>query len=323
MKILESDVPIKVRSSTSLRFELMPKFGPTPWLDNKNSQDLVDAKFHNKEINEEQKLIAQKWITDGYTILPKLFSDEQIDNTWLDYEKLITNGEIVTEPEKYGFPGRYLNPHLHSFQIRELMSDEKLLIHLSFLLGVKTNPFQSIIGHRASEQKTHSDSIHMTTYPSGYMIAAWIAMEDIEEDSGPLIYYPESHKLPYVYSDEAGITLEEVNANQDDLYKPYRQKYEPLIDKIIRDKKLTEKRFIAQKGDVLIWHANLLHGGSMCVNSTLSRKAMVCHYFAKNCLEYHDYTGAIAYDYNSIFEKDLNAKSGFLSKLRTKILGKK
>ena len=123
MKILEPDVPVKVKSSTSLRFELMPKFGPIPWLDNKNSQDLVEAKFHSKEINEQQKLIAQKWITDGYSILPKLFSDEQIDNTLIEYENLITEGEIETEPEKYGFPGRYLNPNLHSFLIREMMSD--------------------------------------------------------------------------------------------------------------------------------------------------------------------------------------------------------
>ena len=197
-----------------------------------------------------------------------------------------------------------------------MMSDEKLLIHLSFLLGVKTDPFQSIIGHRASEQKTHSDSIHMTTYPSGYMIAAWIAMEDIDEDSGPLIYYPGSHNLPYVYSGEAGITLEEVNANQDDLYKPYRQKYEPLIDEIIEDNKLSEERFIAKKGDVLIWHANLLHGGSICKNTSLSRKALVCHYFAENSFKYHDYTGVMANDFSSIFQEDLNAKGGFLSKLR-------
>jgi len=204
-----------------------------------------------------------------------------------------------------------------------MMSDEKLLIHLSFLLGVKTDPFQSIIGHRASEQKTHSDSIHMTTYPSGYMIAAWIAMEDIDEDSGPLIYYPGSHNLPYVYSGEAGITLEEVNANQDDLYKPYRQKYEPLIDEIIEDNKLSEERFIAKKGDVLIWHANLLHGGSICKNTSLSRKALVCHYFAENSFKYHDYTGVMANDFSSIFQEDLNAKGGFLSKLRRGVFGSK
>ena len=322
MKILEPDAPIKVKSSTNLRFELMPKFGPTPWLDTKDATVLIEGNFQNAMIIDEQKKIAKKWITDGYSIIPKLFSDDQIDSTWEEYEKLIKDGIIETEPEKHGFPGRYLNPHFYSSKIRKMMVDEKLISHLSFILGVKTNPFQSIIGHRASEQKTHSDSIHMTTYPGGYMIAAWIAMEDISADSGPLVYYPGSHKLPYVYSSEAGITLEEVKANQDDLYKPYRQKYEPLIEEIIREKKLSEKTFIAKKGDVLIWHANLLHGGSMCKNFELSRKALVCHYFSENCLKYHDYTGAMANDFSSIFQEDLHAQKGFISKYLGKLFGK-
>ena len=49
-----------------------------------------------------------------------------------------------------------------------------------------------------SEQAAHSDSIHMTTHPLGYMTAAWIALEEMTPDNGPLIYHPGSHKLPYL-----------------------------------------------------------------------------------------------------------------------------
>ena len=45
MKILEPDAPIKVKSSTNLRFELMPKFGPTPWLDTKDATVLIEGNF--------------------------------------------------------------------------------------------------------------------------------------------------------------------------------------------------------------------------------------------------------------------------------------
>ena len=41
-------------------------------------------------------------------------------------------------------------------------------------------------------------------------------------------------------------------------------------------------------GDVLFWHANLLHGGSPRKNLALSRKALVCHHFAKGAVTYHD-----------------------------------
>ncbi|MGH8499963.1 MAG: hypothetical protein ACRERV_14330, partial [Methylococcales bacterium] len=43
---------------------------------------------------------------------------------------------------------------------------------------------------------------------------------------------------------------------------------------------------------VLFWHANLLHGGSKIADASLSRKALVGHYFAEGCICYHDYTGS-------------------------------
>jgi len=44
----------------------------------------------------------------------------------------------------------------------------------------------------------------MTTYPEGYLVGAWVAVEDIHPDSGPLVYYPGSHRLPYYLSKEVG-----------------------------------------------------------------------------------------------------------------------
>jgi len=43
---------------------------------------------------------------------------------------------------------------------------------------------------------------------------------------------------------------------------------------------------------VLIWHANLIHGGSMRRNIRLSRKALVCHFFVKGAFVYHDLAAA-------------------------------
>ena len=45
---------------------------------------------------------------------------------------------------------------------------------------------------------------------------------------------------------------------------------------------------LARKGDVLFWHANLVHGGSPRANMQRSRRAVVCHYFAEGCVCYHD-----------------------------------
>src|SRR5471032_2370233 len=118
----------------------------------------------------------------------------------------------------------------------------------------------------------------MTTYPLGYLTAAWVAFEDIHPDSGPLIYYPGSHRLPYVFSKDVGITESDFKREG---YGPYHSKYEPRIAELIAEHGIQPRYFYAKKGDVLIWHANLLHGGSPRQDLTLSRKAAVIHFFVK------------------------------------------
>ena len=125
----------------------------------------------------------------------------------------------------------------------------------------------------------------MTTYPLGYLAAAWIAFEDIHPDCGPLVFYPGSHKLPYVFSKDVGITEADY---QRDGYAPYQAKYEARIADLIEKQAIEPQYFHARKGDVLVWHAYLVHGGSTRQNLRLSRRALVCHYFAKGAFVYHD-----------------------------------
>jgi ectoine hydroxylase-related dioxygenase (phytanoyl-CoA dioxygenase family) len=44
----------------------------------------------------------------------------------------------------------------------------------------------------------------------------------------------------------------------------------------------------AKEGDILIWHANLIHGGSKRNDTQLSRRAMVGHYFGEGALCFGD-----------------------------------
>jgi hypothetical protein len=64
---------------------------------------------------------------------------------------------------------------------------------------------------------------------------------------------------------------------------------------LIAENGLKPEYFLAKRGDVLIWHANLLHGGSPRQNTLRTRKALVCHFFAKGCVCYHDYSGSLSY----------------------------
>jgi ectoine hydroxylase-related dioxygenase (phytanoyl-CoA dioxygenase family) len=143
--------------------------------------------------------------------------------------------------------------------------------------------FQTINFLQGSSQRAHSDSIHMTTYPLGYLIAVWIALEDTNMENGPLFYYPGSHRLPYLLNHDFNEGETALTLGKKD-YPDYEDALEALINKNHFEKKI----FLAKKGDVFIWHANLVHGGLPVLDRELTRKSMVIHYYAKDVIKYHE-----------------------------------
>ena len=236
----------------------------------------------------------QAW-DEGYLVLPGLIDSTQLDQAWAGYEDFYQKnregffeGPIVEDP----WPERYLNTHNCVPEIKEILEHSKLFHVTDMIFGRKTRPFQTITAHKGTEQPAHSDSIHMTTDPPGYLTAAWIAFEDLGPDCGLLEYYPRSHRLPYLLSDDVGI---EGGEFQEQKYDVYKRSYEPAVSKLIEENGLEPKLFQARKGDVLFWHANLLHGGAWRGDLQKSRKSLVCHYFAEGVRCYHDLSGLPAH----------------------------
>jgi hypothetical protein len=283
-----AQTPIDPRTQV-FKYEAFPANGPFPWLDLPDAKQKIESRLRDGEITAQQAEWCRKWVDDGYLILEGFFNEKQLDEMWSAYEKAIATGVLKppVEPLFAGdtLPGRTLNPHFSVNEVRAMLFDQEMGEIVSLLLGAKAAPFQTIGGHKSSEQLQHSDSIHMSTYPNGYLVANWIAFEDIHPDSGPLVYHPGSHKLPYMMSDALGMPF-------GCGYSAYHDIYEPAIQKIIADNGLEAHYFLPKKGDVLLWHANLLHGGSKMKDPAhVSRKALVCHFFSEGCLCYHDLTG--------------------------------
>jgi hypothetical protein len=271
------------------KYEAFPASGPHPWLDRSDAKEQIESRLREGEITAQQAEWCRKWVDDGYLIFDGFFDGKQLDEMWSAYEKAIGTGVLrpPAEPLFDGdtLPGRTLNPHFSVDEVRAMLFDQGMSEIVSLLLGAKAAPFQTIGGHKSSEQLQHSDSIHMSTYPNGYLVANWIAFEDIHPESGPLVYHPGSHKLPYLMSDALGMPF-------GCGYSAYHNIYEPAIQKVIADNALEAHYFLPKKGDVLLWHANRLHGGSKMKNPAhVSRKALVCHFFSQGCLCYHDLTG--------------------------------
>jgi len=289
---LFADQPLNTFRLPSFRAENFPYSGPYPWLDLPNAEDRIQSKRLLGLLTSDEIEQCRHWRQHGYIILRGRIDHSLLDSAWESYERSIRSGKIKLEPESAGdgdpWPGRFLNPHKKAAGFCPVVKHPSIAYWIRLLMEREARPLQSIASHKGSQQGVHSDSIHMTTYPLGYLTAAWIAFEDIHPDCGPLVYYPGSHRLPYVFSNDVAISEDDFRR---DGYQPYHSRYEPRIQSLIARHKLEPAYFHAQKGDILLWHANLLHGGSPRRDLRLSRKALVCHYFVKGSFVYHDLTG--------------------------------
>lgn len=272
-----------------------PPSGPAPWLDRDDAGEAIEARLAAGRITPQEAELCRQFVRDGYVVLERFFDAAEIDRCWGRYEAAVRDGRLTPSPEVKSaddpHPGHVMNAHLAVPELYELFADRRLLGLAHLLLGHEPIPFQTLVFPKGREQLAHSDTIHMTTYPLGYMCAAWIALEDIHPGSGPLTYYPGSHRIDPVFSRDVGITPEEF---EQELYGAVAGKYEPRIQRLIRERDLKVETFLPAKGDVLVWHANLLHGGSPRTDVRPSRRSLVCHYFARGAFCYHDLSGKAA-----------------------------
>lgn len=263
-------------------------------ISSKDFKNLNNTKDDNNDINyfllknshlyktataEDQKSLNE-YEEKGYAILRNYLSIDQVEAVNKEIESLLTDGKIqITNINKIMFA-----IHCSNF-LKSIGTDFHLNELLSILFNGNSVLFQSINFITGSEQHTHSDSIHMTTYTLGGLLGVWIALDDITDKNGPLHYYPGSHKLPYYLNadyDNEGNSI----CIGDKSYKAY----EAMIEQKIKEQNIEKVNFYAKKGDLLIWHANLFHGGDPHIDKSQTRRSMVLHYFKEGSVCYHEIT---------------------------------
>src|SRR5262249_18439176 len=139
------------------------------------------------------------------------------------------------------------------------------------LFGRRARPFAAINFMKGSRQHLHQDMGVFHIYPHNYLIGAWIACEDITADTGPLVVHPGSHRAPFFpgFTDYPQTNLRTADAAQATAYERY-------VDEVARG--FPRHEFLARKGQVLLWHGMLIHGGAPVLRPGATRKSMVIHY---------------------------------------------
>jgi hypothetical protein len=235
----------------------------------------------------------RSWKQEGVVIARKLFSPERvaeinayIDELWKTRRNpanpFVADVFIYTPrykrlyfrdapDEARDYPYKLNDLFLESELIRRAALDEKLAAIIRILLGGDPMVFNSLNFEKGSQQEPHIDTLYMPPLVKNKMCAAWIALEDVHNDSGPLRYYPGSHRIPPYHFSHG-----KLNAIAEEM-----PRYRNYIDGEIEKRGIRPVEFAPQSGDVLIWHAQILHGGAPIKDPGRTRKSLVSHYFRK------------------------------------------
>jgi phytanoyl-CoA hydroxylase len=243
---------------------------------------------------------VQTFLRDGVVILPGAIDLDSLDQLDEDLNRLASQKDDVLlgsveidGPEKY-YKSRFLRnlsiddfrqepPGLKLVDLQRFFASARKLafspVATSFLeelFGAPPALIQSLTFWKSSEQAIHQDFSYVHHHRRlGELAAAWIPLEDIHPDAGPLVYYKGSHLPDQLgfYDWGQGSILASRDADQS-VYDGYTNH----LERIIEERNLQPSIFLPKRGDLLLWHGALIHGGTPMRNPELTRRSFVSHY---------------------------------------------
>jgi phytanoyl-CoA dioxygenase PhyH len=243
---------------------------PVLWL------DCVDAHGRAQRLPEAVRSHVLEMVTDGYTVLRDLPTRAYCDEVVRDYYRYCEEQKAADRGKK----ARIVNFHVYSDAAKHVLLDRRLMQLLDVLFGYEAVLWTSLTFEYGTEQRLHRDSPFFDTRPFGYYFGVWTALEDISPDSGPLSFVPRGHRIPASYdlkaSARATAARTAPNANLD--YGPLLEQFFSDMDAGCAAAGLRPVSVDVRKGDKIIWHHWLPHGGAPAVKAERTRRSLVGHY---------------------------------------------
>jgi hypothetical protein len=221
-------------------------------------------------VSREQR---DKFERDGYLVIDDTGRPESLlDAISADLHSSFAGDYRREDDGVYYSWARIMDAWKVNANVADLALSPKVFTVLEQLFGRKPLPLQTLNFEVGTEQLIHSDTWHFNAMPKGNMCGVWVALEDVHPDSGPIFFYPGSHKLPEV-------TPQDVGSNEEDQYSAH-------MAALMEREGLEPHYATIRKGQAFIWSANLAHGGSPRRNRDFTRKSQVTHFFFEGCKYY-------------------------------------
>lgn len=206
---------------------------------------------------------------------------EDIESAWRDLPpQCVLNKDLgepvlmhqmASQPRFRNTSVRYLDFHNASEAAAEIMMLPAVLQFAGICFDEPIAAMQTLLFENGTQQADHQDFAFVHSLRPACLMGAWVALEDARTDAGPLFYWDRSHREVPKYVFEDGSVLAEGNG-------PHVRAFEKYLGDACRERGLERLVFTPRKGDLLIWHSALVHGGMPRNNRALTRKSMVSHY---------------------------------------------
>lgn len=216
------------------------------------------------------------WRENGYLILRNFIPPGLVDAYCRVREKVSAPGGWDDE-----------TPYMDVPEICDLCLYRPLVDKLAALIGEEMVMNLNLTGWKTTQRDWHQDDYLNPDDVRGRYAACWFALDTITPDSGPFQFVPGTHKWPHIKKSKIlNFVPEDVRETR--TWPIHSERVlTPFFEETIAREQLEKFEFTAEKGDVLIWHARLLHRGTVAKNPDRLRKAIITHYTALDAMKHY------------------------------------
>jgi ectoine hydroxylase-related dioxygenase (phytanoyl-CoA dioxygenase family) len=263
-----------------------------PWLDRHIAE--IDAYVSQTDMSQLNFNLREKllhWLRFGFVIFEGAIEHSLIDEYTKNIDVILSgqsDSGVRLQIEGFGVRDARSLPveafsvnHLRIMDLHNLsMAGKMMSLHsiatqfLGHIFRDTVVAMQSLTFVHSTEQHSHQDFPYVVSGIPSHLAASWIALEDVHPDSGPLFYMPGSHMVGKFDWGNGLFLTPESSLNELDFAKYLEQK--------CLEAGLKRELFCPKKGDILFWHAGLVHGGSQALKPEMTRKSYVTHYTTKS-----------------------------------------
>ena len=254
------------------------------WTDTPYAMQRVAGLFEADQITTAERDDLTHFIDHGWLVWRGGIEPDLIDKFTADIHGHHRHpGKFLTTNHRNGQSNRVLSGstpdrfeslfdlYVNLDSARQTCFHPRITRFLSLVFDARPIAFQQLLFQRSNGHRVHQDTSVVTVSDPMLLAATWIALEDVVEGSGELAFYDRSHRLPH-YLFESGTKWMDFATDDQDLYVTE-------LDTACRRQSMTYERFLAKKGDVFFWTADLVHRSHpRTLPEDTSRLSCVTHY---------------------------------------------